>query len=305
MFRELPPLHALAAFEAAARSLSFAKAAKELCVTPSAVSHRIRLLEQHYGVRLFLRESRTLALTEEGRIFLESVLDVLSILQGTASRIANTLRKQVTINVAHSFANKWLVERLDSFHQHQPHVDLQIRALKITSLNRLLDLRSGEVDVAIRYGRANDWEGFQSIELMQVELFPVCSPEYLAKLGTMSSPADVARGILLHSEREPWQLWFDAAAVNTALPRQGPTFSDAALLLSAAISGQGIALARDVLVRRDLAAGRVVRLSDLGVASSSAYYAVILRRTVRPEVDDFVKWLVRECRTEGREQKTT
>ena len=295
MFRDLPPLNALAAFEAAARSLSFAKAARELCVTPSAVSHRIRLLEQHYGVRLFLRESRTLALTDEGKIFLESVLDVLSILQATASRIASKSRKQVTINAAHSFANKWLVEKLDDFHQHQPQVDLQIRALKVTSLNRLLDLRSGEVDLAIRYGRASDWAGFRSIQLMPVELFPVCSPDYLAKLGAIEEPADLLRGVLLHSDREPWELWLEAARMRSAHPRQGPTFSDAALLLSAAVSGQGIALARDVLVKRDLAAGGVVRLFELSVPSSCAYYAVLLARTARPEVDAFVQWLVREC----------
>lgn len=298
MARDLPPLHALAAFEAAARLRSFAKAAHELSITPSAISHRIRLLEDHYGVRFFLRETRTLALTDEGTIFLESVRDVLATLHAASRRIGSNARKQVTINVAHSFANKWLVEKLDDFHQYQPHVDLEIRALKVTSLSRLLDLRSGEVDIAIRYGRVGDWRGFENIELMPVELFPVASPRYIERLGGLRQPADLVHGVLLHSEREPWRLWFDAVGVAVPSPQQGPSFSDAALLLSAAVGAQGIALARDVLVRRDLAVGRLVRLFDVSVASSSAYYAVYLTRSARPEVDAFVEWLVRECRAE-------
>jgi len=103
---------------------------------------------------------------------------------------------------------------------------------------------------------------------------------------------------LLHSEREPWRLWFKAAGVRIAQPQRGPTFSDAALLLSAAVSGQGIALARDVLVQRDLTAGRVVRLLHASIPSTCAYHAVFVRRAARPEVDSFVEWLVTECKRE-------
>lgn len=299
MFRKLPPLQALVAFESVARLHSFAKAAQELCVTPSAISHRLSILERYYGVRLFNRTSTDLALTRDGQFCLDAVLDALSTLQSISTRLCKTSGRSIRIHVAHSFASKWLVEKLDSFHQIYADTDLEIQAIQGRNLNELMDLRSGEVDIAIRYGKASEWHGFKGTKLMPVKLFPVCSREYLDKTGPITTAKDVLRATLLHSPRDPWLPWFKAAGLRLGAVPHGTMFNDVVLMLQAAMRGQGIALARNVLVSRDLAAGRLIRLLDVSLPSERAYYVLYFTRSVLlPEVEAFVKWLVRECKEE-------
>jgi LysR family glycine cleavage system transcriptional activator len=283
-------------FEAAARLCSFARAASELHVTASAVSHRIKLLEQHYGTAFFIRNKHSLELTHEGTIFLESVLEALSILRSASSRLRQDTTPTIRINVSTALANKWLAHRLDRYYEKHGHTRLEIRAVHHSALNQLADLRSGEVDVAIRYGKGGDWRGFKKTRLLPVRIFPVCSPAYKAG-HTLKTPRDLASTTLLRSPRDPWSRWFRTAGLKSPPQPSGTEFSDAGLLLSAAIGGQGVALARDVLAEEDLTIGRLVRIFQHSIPSELAYYALSpVKRRLRPEVEAFLRWLVTESR---------
>lgn len=290
----LPPLNTLVAFEAAARLQSFAKAARELCITASAVSHRIKLLEQHYATPFFIRNKQNLTLTHEGTVFLESVLDALLILRSASSRLQQEATQTIRINVSTALANKWLAHRLDGYYAKHCDARLEIRAVHHSALNQLADLRSGEVDVAIRYGKGDDWQGFKKTKLLPVKVFPVCNPAYKAR-HKLRTPRDLANATLLRSPRDPWDRWFSIAGLKNPPTPAGTEFSDAGLLLSAAIGGQGVALARDVLAEEDIAVGRLVCVSDHSLPSELAYYALYpQKKTLRPEVEAFIAWLVTE-----------
>ncbi|MBX3666645.1 MAG: LysR family transcriptional regulator [Burkholderiales bacterium] len=300
MSRGLPPLNTLVAFEASARLLSFVQAARELCITASAVSHRIRLLERHYDTRFFIRDRQQLTLTREGRVFLEAVLDALLVLRSASSRLKQDAAKTIRINVSTALANKWLAHRLHRYYERRGEARLEIRAVHHTALNELADLRSGEVDLAIRYCDGDDWPGFRKTRLMPVRIFPVCNPAYGSR-HRLKSPSDLARTTLLRSPREPWAQWFRGAGLKTPPAANGTEFSDAGLLLSAAIGGQGVALARDVLVEEDLAVGRLARLFRHSMPAALAYHALQpAGRPARPEVEALVDWLVEEAHGPGR-----
>jgi LysR family glycine cleavage system transcriptional activator len=291
-FKKLPPLHALAAFEAVARLQSFARAADELCVTHGAVSHRIKLLEDHFGTRLLLRRGGACTLTTQGRYLLTAVLEALSTLQEASERLSEA-RAVVTISAGPSSARNWLVVRLGAFYRDYPDIDLEISATKLTRQKKRVSVESGEVDVALRYGSEEEWTGLQCVKLMDVQLFPVCSPGYRQAVGGLAALADLRQAVLLRLPHEPWKPWFEAAALDWPEPVSGPLFGDASLMLDAAANGQGVALARSVLVDHDLASGRLVRLSDVSLPSARAYYAVCSAAAgARPEVQCFIDWLV-------------
>lgn len=292
----LPPLNTLVAFEAAARLHSFVRAARELCITASAVSHRIKMLEQHYDTQFFLRNKQNLSLTHEGAVFLDAVLDALLILRSASFRLQQNTSKTIRINASTALANKWLAHRLDGYYEQHPDIHLEVRAVHHTGLNQLADLRSGEVDLAIRYCTATDWRGFRKTRLLPVKVFPVCNPAYKTR-HRLRTPRDLANATLLRSPREPWHKWFKAVKLKNPPADTGTEFSDAGLLLSAAIGGQGVALARDVLAAEDIAVGRLVRVFAQSMPSELAYYALYpLKKTLRPEVEEFITWLVAESR---------
>ncbi|MBI3044520.1 MAG: LysR family transcriptional regulator [Betaproteobacteria bacterium] len=301
-YRNVPPLNALAAFEAVARLRSFAGAANELCVTQSAVSHRIRQLESHYCEQLFFRHGRNVTLTTKGTYLLAGVLDALSILQKASLNVSNKSRQLVRVNVGPSFARYWLVRVLADFSRRYPELDLEINASKFMGTYKLASLRAKEWDVAICYGTGDEWKDFAAIKLTDGELFPVCSPAYRASCGALSRPEDLLKKVLLRLPHEPWSRWFEAAGVRCGEPEQGPIFSDASLMLDAALSGQGIALARSVLVHEHLVEQRLVRLFGLGLRSPSNYHAVFRPESIdRPEVRSFVTWL---CENANRDSTT-
>jgi LysR family glycine cleavage system transcriptional activator len=294
-FTKLPPLHALAAFEAVARLHSFARAADELCVTHGAVSHRIKVLERHFGARLFARRGGTVTLTTRGTYFLSAVLEALSTLQQASKRLADAHRI-VTISAGPSTAHNWLVPRLGGFYREHPDIDLEITATKLAPRKRGASLETGEADVVIRYGRKEDWSGFQSVKLMDVELFPVCSPAYLAKAGRLDTPEAFRKALLLRLPHEPWKPWFEAARLDWDEPASGPLFGDASILLDATANAQGVALARNVLVENDIAAGRLIKPWNIAIRSQRAYFAVwSARSAARPEVNAFLEWLIASC----------
>lgn len=295
MRRRLPPLHALAVFEAAARHNSFTKAADELCVTHSAISHQIKQLEDYLGVRLFLRLPRAVVLTNEGRSFLAEVQAALETLEAASIRISRkTGTTTLRINVLQPFAGNWLVARLEQFLRDHPEIDLEIEAMQREEARAL-----EEVDISVRYGKG-DWKGAEFVKLLDVELFPVCSPSYLEKIGGFERPEDLSKAVLLRHSMEPWDTWFRAVGLHWPRPVMGPLYSDARIMLDAAASGQGVALARSVLAEKDMETGHLVRLFNVRVAAPGAYYALFRPGSrVRPEVDAFIVWLMSMCQKAG------
>lgn len=291
MTREVPPLHVLAAFESAARHHSFARAAEELHVTDSAISHRIRLLEEHVGARLFLRARGGLVLTVKGTGYLAAVQTALATLKDAAADVAGDGRRVVRISIGPALARNWLVARLGEFYRLHAGIDLEISATKLAG-NKMAVLKSGEADVAIRYGASGEWAGYEAVALLEGNLFPVCSPAYRKSVGGLHKPKDLLKAQLLRLQGQSWRPWFAAAGLNSVEPHKGPVFSDADLLLNAAVSSQGVALARSMLVGEHLSSGRLVMPFDISIPALSSYFAVYLKDSAdRPEVVALLDWL--------------
>ena len=291
MTRDVPPLNVLAAFEAAARHHSFARAADELHVTDSAISHRIRLLEEHVGAKLFLRTRSGLVLTGKGTGYLAAVQTALATLKDAAAALARDSRRVVRISIGPALARNWLVARLGEFYRLHSGIDLEISATKLSG-KKMTVLNSGEADIAIRFGTRAEWNGYEAVPLLEGNLFPVCSPAYRRSLGGISKPKDLLKAVLLRLQGQSWQPWFAAAGLATVEPQKGPVFSDADLLLNAAVSSQGVALARSMLVGEHLSSGRLVMPFDISIPAQSSYFAVYLRESLdRPEVASLLDWL--------------
>jgi LysR family glycine cleavage system transcriptional activator len=293
MAERLPPLIAVRYFEAAARHLSFTKAALELHVTHSAISHQIKALEEWLGVPLFRRLNRSLTLTEAGQAYARPVRESLEKL-GEASRALRSREQtgNLTVSVIPSFAAKFLVPRLGSFRRAHPDIDVRISASE-----RLVDFAREDVDVAIRYGRGN-WPGLRVDWLVRESLFPVCSPKLLSGPVPLKSPADLPQHMLMHDSDWPesmWPRWLAIAGVEAVPLKPALSFNYSNLLIQAAIDGLGVALTQEALVRDDLASGRLVKPFDIDMPSEYAYYIVTPEAAAeRAKVKAFREWLVAE-----------
>ena len=302
MARRLPPLNALRAFEAAARHLSFTKAAGELHVTPAAISHQVKALEDHFGVPLFRRLTRALLLTDAGQAALPALREGFDRLAEGAERLQVCETDRVlTVSVAPSFGAKWLVPRLDRFRQAHPQVDVRIDAT-----DEVVEFARDGVDVAVRYG-AGGYPGLRTDCLFAEVAFPVCSPALLDGARPLRAPDDLRHHTLLHidwkmeNETAPnWRMWLLAAGVSDIDPTRGPRFNMDNLSLQAAIEGHGVALAADVLVQDDLAAGRLVKPFELSVGGSARFrhYVVSPEATAdQPKIAAFREWILCEAST--------
>lgn len=292
MVRRLPPLNAVRAFEAAARHLSFTRAAEELNVTQAAISHQIKALEEALGVMLFRRLNRGLLLTEAGQAFLPPLTGAFDAIADAVDRLkAADEAGPLTISTLASFAAKWLVPRLPRFQQRHPHVDVLI-----STGSQLVDFDRQEVDLAIRFGRG-PWPGVRSHRLLGETIFPVASPALRDGPPRLGAPDDLAHVTLLHDDLHiGWPMWLKAANVTCVDAKRGPRFTDSSLVIQAAIAGHGVALARGALAADDLAAGRLVKLFDLDLPSEVAYYVVAPERHfTRPKVAAFHEWLLEEA----------
>ncbi len=301
MPRRLPPLNSLRAFEAAARHLSFTRAAGELHVTPAAISHQIKALEDHLGLRLFRRLNRSLLLTEAGQACLPGLSRAFDGMAEALERLrVQDCSGSLTVSVAPSLAAKWLVPRLERFQEVCPEIDVRISAT-----TQLVDFARDDVDLAIRYG-AGRWPGLEAQLLLAAEAFPVCAPTLPDGNPPLRAPQDLRHHVLLHDESglaipgyPDWDMWLRAAGVMDVDASRGPRFSQASLALDAAAAGRGVALAFSVVAAADLAAGRLIRLFELGIPSAFAYYVVSPASTAdRPKVQAFRRWLLAEA---GRE----
>jgi len=257
MERSQLPLNALRAFEAAARHLNVTRAALELCVTQAAVSHHIKLLEDQLSAPLFRRLPRGLALTDEGAALAPMLNDTFDRMGATLDRFASgRLRDVVNVGVVGTFATGWLLPRLPGFEALHPDVDLRI----MTNNNRV-DLAGEGLDLAIRFGDGA-WHGTDAVPILDAPLSPLCAAGLARRLST---PADLAREVLLRSYRpDEWRLWFEAAGATTP-PMRGPIFDTSPTLASAAAAGAGVALLPVRLFEQDLASGRLVQPFDLSV----------------------------------------
>ena len=295
MSRRLPPLNALRAFEAAARHLSFTRAADELHVTQTAISHQIKALEERLGVRLFRRLPRGLLLTEEAQRYLPPVRDAFDrIAAATEQLAAGGSGGRLTVSVLPSFAAKWLVPRLGRFRAAHPDLDLRISAS-----SQLVDFARDDVDIAIRMGRGR-YPGLRVDRLFGESMVPVCAPELLSGPHPLRRPEDLRHHVLLHDDDHTgWQLWLELAGVEGVDPRRGPIFTDSAMVVQAAAEGQGVALARRVLAAGDLAAGRLVQPFEVSVPHDLAYYLVSPEATAeQPRIRAFRAWLLAEAEAE-------
>ena len=296
MARRLPPLNALRAFEAAARHLSFTRAAGELHVTQAAVSHQVKALEEHLGRKLFRRLNRALLLTDDGQAYLPSISRAFTLLNDATNDL---LTKQapgpLTVSALPSFAARWLVPRLGRFRHIRPDIDL-----RIDPSAELADFAGGDVDVGIRYGRGK-YPGMRADWLMTEDIFPVCSPALLEGPHPLRDPRDLQHQVLLHDDGHgDWRTWLLAAGVDRVDPARGPIFTDSSMLIQAAMAAQGVALARGVLAADELAAGRLVRPFTLSLSTEYAYYLVCPVNTAeQPKIAAFRDWLLGEAKRES------
>lgn len=292
--RLLPPLNALQTFEVTARHLSFQQAAEELDVTPTAISHQIKILEDYLGVSLFRRRPRPLALTEAGNLLYPAVRDGLDRMAVAIAQLQQPPESTtLTVSVTTVFAAKWLVPRLSHFQRTHPDIELRLQ-----TSNDVVDLRKQTVDLAIRYGRSN-YPGLAVCKLMSDVFMPVCSPRLLKGKHSIQKPEDLVHHPLLHFEwihfgtdAPDWKNWFKVAGLDTMNPGDGLTFNEESLAIQAAIAGQGVALCSSIHVADDVALGFLVQPVDVSLAGFN-YSAVYLENHPKEAlILKFVDWLV-------------
>jgi LysR family glycine cleavage system transcriptional activator len=295
----LPPLNALRAFVAAARHLSFSRAAEELFVTPAAVSQQVKLLEDHLGHVLFRRTNRALLLTDEGQALLPGLAEAFALMHHALASLETLDDTGVlTVSMAPSFAAKWLVPRLESFQSLHPDIDVRVTA----SMN-LVAFADDGVDCAIRYG-LGQYPGLVVDKLLDESVVPVCSP---ALRGT-GAPTALLRDVALLHDDSPeqdascptWRMWLKAAGIDGVDAGRGLHFNQASLVLEAAIAGRGAALAKVQLAGDDLRTGRLVRLFDISQPVAFGYYFVCPpAKAAQRKVALFRDWILRETRADA------
>ena len=287
MIRPYLPLNGLRAFEAAARHLSFTKAAIELCVTPAALGHQVKALEERLGVPLFRRLPRGLALTDEGQA-------LLPVLRESFDRMAALLdafrggkgREVLSVGAVGTFAVGWLLPRLERFEAAHPSVDL-----RLTTNNNRVDIAEEGLDFAIRYGDGA-WHGTDAVRLFDAPLTPLCAPQTAARL---SGPADLAGETLLRSYRVgEWTAWFEAAGVPQP-SLTGPVFDSAVLMVLAAIEGRGVALAPARMFEQPLREGRIVRPFEIEVSLGGYWLTHLKSRKPTAAMAAFRDWIAAEA----------
>jgi LysR family glycine cleavage system transcriptional activator len=291
MTTQLPSLNGLRAFEAAARHRSFTRAAAELNVTQTAISHQIRRLEEQLGIRLFLRRNRALELTREAESYLPAIRAAFEDLRQATARLRRVDRDDLLIvTTMAALAAKWLVSRVAAFQDAHPGIEV-----RITTSTHLVDFRREAVDMGVRYGRG-DWPGLRAQWLMAEDIFPVCSPALLNGDKPLRRPEDLAHHTLLHAtiSRDDWRLWLTAAGQPTTLvERRGLSFDQSFMALQAAIDGLGVALGRTRFVEADIAAGRLVVPFELVLPAEAGFYIVAPEETAdTPKIKLFRDWLI-------------
>ncbi|MDX7993070.1 transcriptional regulator GcvA [Xenorhabdus sp. Reich] len=296
MSKRLPPLNALRVFDAAARHLSFTKAAEELFVTQAAVSHQMKSLEDFLGLKLFRRRNRSLLLTEDGQSYYLDIKEIFTAINdATRKLLARSAKGALTVSLSPSFAIQWLVPRLSGFNQSFPGIDVRIQAV-----DREEDKLADDVDVAIFYGRGN-WPGLRTDRLYPEYLLPVCSPALLTGDRPLKTPSDLAKHTLLHdSSRRDWQAYIRQLDMQQQINvQQGPIFSHSAMVIQAAVHGLGVALANNVMAQNEIDAGRLVcPFNDVLVSKNGFYLVCHDNQAELGKIAAFRKWILTQAATE-------
>ncbi|MHA6880592.1 transcriptional regulator GcvA [Ralstonia pseudosolanacearum] len=290
MPRRLPPLNALRVFEVAGRHLSFSRAADELCVTNAAVSHQIKQLEDHLGLKLFRRRNNQLTLTDAGDNYLPRVRDALRALEQATDLLMDTGDAPLRVAVPPTFGAKWLVPRLYRFFNQHPQVHVEVSTADVQD--------HGQFDLCID-DRQVSLPGLRVEWFTATDFFPVCSA---ALQPAIRIPQDLATQTLLHerggrhlAHHPTWQQWLDEVGVRQIDAARGPAFSEALMAMQAAIDGQGVALGQGLLVEYDIAAGRLVRPLATEASLRLSYYLIHPHQaTENPGFALFRQWLIDE-----------
>ena len=297
--RKLPPLGSLRAFEAAARRMSFGGAASELGVTPTAISHQIRMLEDICGQPLFRRRPRPLALTGAGERLFPVVRNGFDNFATAIASVSGSVgQRPLRVTSPNAFASRWLVPRLPKWREEHPSIPLEI-----IGTDAVLDLRAGNADVAIRYARRMPPD-LAAQELFRDSFFPVCSPELLAE-GTrpIERAADLLQHPLIHfdwmnrdREAPTWQRWLATArSVDPGIPDTNKAwdlgFREELHAIDAVAAGQGIAICSDVVVSRELKSGALVKAHALSLPGYGFYVVSVPSHSQRPDIDAFSAWM--------------
>jgi LysR family glycine cleavage system transcriptional activator len=307
MPRNLPNLNALRAFEAAARHLSFSRAAQELSVTQGAVSRQVKALETSLGTALFSRRGRSVELTDQGREYLAATDDAFEIVEQASRRVAGSTRKVVlTVNILPTFAMRWLIPRLPQFSELHPDIEVHM----ITSIDPV-NFEFGEIDVAIRVGttpssetRGNharidlqmvhDWKNVRADLLMPDILVPVCNPLILEGV-SIRAPQHLFKLGLLHNatRSHAWPDWFAAQNIPYRPTQKDQSHGHFFMCLQAAIEGRGVALVPSALVVDDIEVGRLCIPYDHPVESAGAYYLLCKNQQWKIDrIRRFREWLL-------------
>ena len=288
-------LDLLRGFRAAARHLSFTRAAHELFVTQSAISREVSTLEEQLGTPLFARANRTLRLTQAGEQLYRAAEEALALIDSTAAQVAGA-GQTLSITTTVPFASLWLGPRLPGFARLHPEI-----SLRITASNDNLDVVREQIDVAIRYA-ANGASPPSQLKIFDYEMFPVCSPT-LASALPIKIPADLAKHVLLDFETlrsgrpwYDWQLWLHAKQIRGLKPTGWLRFSHYDLVVEAAIAGNGVAIGKWPYLARHLREGVLAApLGDAGMATIASFYVVVAEMAPKNAVESFVTWLRAEA----------
>ncbi len=312
MATPLPPLNSLRAFEAAARHMSFRKAAEELHVTPAAVSHQLKALEEYLGVRLFRRANRRVELTPAARAAAPYLHEGFKLIVDGVERLRQAERLNVlTVSAAPSFAAKWLMPRLHKFVSRYPQIDVRLSARMRSARpaprglpvrRDINDVSLDDADVAIRFGDGN-FPGMRVDRLLDLTVAPMVSPQVLDSGRPLDTPDDLRHYTLLHDDtgyfssgRLNWDCWLQAAGAKRVDTARGVHFSHANLAIDAAIDGLGVVLSVTALAAADLALGRLVMPFELTVKADYNYYIVCdPADSERTAIQSFTGWLLDEA----------
>jgi len=289
----LPSLNALRAFESAGRHLNLRAAAGELCVTPSALSHQIRGLEEQLDIKLFVRQRHGLELTAAGKSLLPQLSAAFIQLSEAIAGIRPVRHAGIlTVSMLSTFAMRWFIPRLHRFQQQHPNIEVRIS----TSIE-LVDFEQEDIDCAIRSGRG-EWANTRSLRLLDEQFSPVCSPALITSERPLARPDDLAKHTLLHSKLRPgdWQAWLSAEGVPGLRGAQQLQFETRNFAIAAAIRGLGIAIIDPLLVQEELKDGRLMQPFTHTMPTPSAYYLVWSdRRKDTAELNAFRQWLIEEA----------
>jgi len=287
--KRLPPLKSLRAFEAAARHLSFTRAADELFVTQAAISHQIKSLEEYLGLPLFIRHNRKLLLTDEGQNYWPKIRDMFEGLVAATEQLKSQIAGgPLTVSVVPTFATTWLVPRLSSFNKIYPEIEVRLKAS-----DDPVNFLHQDIDIAIYY-ETGSYPGMHSVKLLNERLTPLCSPDLLKGDIPLNSPSDLKYHQLLHDDTtHDWRRWLKHSGVKGIDLRRGAIFSHTSMVLQAAVFGQGVAMGHIVLSQAEIQSGRLVQPFELMMESDFSYDVVCpIESAERPKVKAFIEWLV-------------